>query len=89
MASRMLHFTNTYIVTSHKNNAYFAFALQVFLHASHVHIDPNPHGQLNSKDIDMEKALLSYDVTSEVLVKWNIYNVLQNLSIVMYKVRYI
>ncbi len=37
-----------------------------------VRMGPRPRYQLNSKDADMENALLSFtsDVTTKVLVKW-------------------
>ncbi len=40
------------------------FVWQAF-YVDHVHVAPG----LNAKDADMEKALLSCDVTTEVLVK--------------------
>ncbi len=34
-----------------------------------VCVSPHAHDQLNTKDADMEKALLSYDITIKVLVR--------------------
>ena len=54
---------------SHQNNAYSVYVLQVRLSATHVHMGPDPCTQLNAKYADIEKALLSGDVTTKVLVK--------------------
>ena len=42
----------------------YLFALQVCLHATRIRMGPSPRDQLSAKDLDMEKALLSCNVTT-------------------------
>ncbi len=65
-ARAKLHFITILVVTSHENNACSVFALEACLHTTRVRMDVDP---LKAKDADMEKALLSHDVTTKVLVK--------------------
>ncbi len=44
-----------------KANSFSGFALQAF-HSSHVRVGVRPHDHLNTKDTDMEKMLLSFDI---------------------------
>ncbi len=54
------HTLITSVVTSHKRNACSEVCLIfIWLH--------DYHGQLNIKDTDMEKTLVSCDITSEVI----------------------
>ena len=55
-------------MTSNDSNACFVFVPQACLPAACVHMDPSPRNQLNVKDTDMEKALLSCDTATEALV---------------------
>ena len=63
------HFTTTVVVMSGKNNAGFVFASQACLITTRVRLGSRQHDQLNAKDTDMEKVLLSHDFTLKVLVK--------------------
>ena len=61
-------FTSSLIVMSHESNT-FMFVLHKCLHATCICVDQGTRDQLNTTDVDMEKALLSCDVTTKVLVK--------------------
>ena len=66
------HVTTTLVMMSHESNTCFVFALQVCFLA-HVRVDPHiVHPcihQLNAKDTDTEKALLSCDVITTIPTK--------------------
>ena len=65
-----LCFTSILVVMSHESNANCVFASQGCLRATCVCVSPRHLDQLNAKDADMEKALLSCDIsTNLVLVK--------------------
>ncbi len=66
------HFTSTLVVTSQESNACSVFTLQGCLHVTCVRLGPWPRDHLNAKDAGIEKALLSCDVTTKVLVKWDL-----------------
>ena len=59
----MLHFTSTSVVTSHK-----AMLVLCFHCTTLVHLTSCLHDLLIAKEADMEKALLSCDITTEVIV---------------------
>ena len=60
-----LYFISRLLVTSHESNTCSVIALQTCLHATPDHMGPLLHDQLNAKNADIEKALLSssYKVT--------------------------
>ena len=61
---------STLVVTSHESNLTLAQCLlRKCVFALPVCMGPHPHNQLNAKDTDVEKALLSFDITTKVLVK--------------------
>ncbi len=66
---RISHFTSTLTVTPCENNACSVLASQGYLHTSNVCMSPRECDQLGAKDAEVEKALLSCDVTIKVLVK--------------------
>ena len=49
---------------SHESNACSVFVLQAYLRAFRVHVSPCAREWLNEKDANMEKALLSCDITT-------------------------
>ena len=67
----MLFFVVTLVVTSQESNA--CSASPVCLYDTHVCRGPSSCYHVNVKDADMEKVLLSSDVTTKVLVKWALY----------------
>ena len=58
-------FTTTLVVMSVESNACSVFVSQVCLRTTYIRV--GPCDQLNAKDIDMEKALLSYESASEIM----------------------
>ena len=70
----ILYFTSTSLVTSHESNARFVFVLQACFHPIHLCVGPHPSNPLNPKGANKEKALLSCDVSTKVLVKSGLYS---------------
>ncbi len=61
-----LNFTTILVATSCKSDAFSVFVLQACLRATCVCVGPSLHDQLNAKDTDMEKVLLSCDITTKM-----------------------
>ncbi len=57
------------VVMSRESNAWSLFVSQECLHPSFVCVGPRQYNLLNTKDADMDKALLSLDITTKVLIK--------------------
>ena len=65
----MFHFTPISAVKSHECNVCRVFVSQERLCVIHVCMAPHMYDWLNTEDADMEKELVSCDVTTEVWMK--------------------
>ena len=71
----VLHFTYSFVVTSHETNACSRLVSQVCLCIVHDRLTPRLINRQNvvTRDIektqDMEKVLVSYDITTDVRIK--------------------
>ncbi len=63
------HLANTLVLTSHESNACSVFVSQACLCTTHVCMGLPTHDQLNAKNTDMEKVLLSLNIITKILVR--------------------
>ncbi len=74
------NFTHTSVVMSHKSNSHTILCL-CHKGVSTLPMDPC----LNIKDANMEKASLSYDITTEALMKWSILHAEVPMQVLCYR----